>query len=91
MGSIIYSTCPGDSALLAPLQICDLVGGFVTKLKSGTLSIEEQKVLEEMMSAGMGEIGFDCIEPESEFVDGEPMIAEGLDAVDQIIRLTYRK
>jgi hypothetical protein len=87
----VRSTREGDSALLAPLQICDLIGGFFARTKSSRLSDPERRLLDDMLAAGMGEISLNSIEAGDEFVDGPPARRNGPDAVDQIVRLTARK
>lgn len=84
----VHSTREGDSALLASLQICDLIGGFVARTRSGQLTPRGRKVLDDMLEAGIGEIRFQSLEPGHEFVDGPPARRHGPDAIDQVWMLT---
>ena len=80
----VRSTTEGASEKLAPLQICDLIGGFVARCRSDSLSSEQQSVIDTMIKAGFGRIGFDCVEPGNFYAQGMPPLADGPDAVDQI-------
>lgn len=80
----VRSTAEGASEKLASLQICDLIGGFVARSRSGNLSIEQKRVVEAMLEAGFGEIGFDSVAPNDFYAQGLPPLADGPDAVDQI-------
>jgi hypothetical protein len=87
----VRSTREGDSGLLASLQICDLIGGFVARTRSARLTQDERKLIDNMLAAGMGEVQFQSIEPGQEFVDGPPARRNGPDAVDQVAMLTARR
>jgi hypothetical protein len=84
----VRSTREGNSAVLAPLQVCDLIGGFVARTRSDRLTADDQRLLDDMLSAGMGEIRIQSIEPGHEFVDGAPARRRGLDVVDKVWMLT---
>ena len=80
----VRSTTEGASERLASLQICDLIGGFVARSKSDTLSAEQERVIKSMFDAGFGQIGFDGVEPGGFYAQGMPPLADGPDAIDQI-------
>ena len=80
----VRSTAEGASEKLASLQVCDLIGGFVARSRSDTLSIGQQSIIDAMVKAGFGEIGFDSVEPGDFYAQGLPPLADGPDAVDQI-------
>lgn len=80
-----------NSALLAPLQICDLVAGFVARTRSDRLTAPERTLIDDMLAAGMGEIGFQSLEAGHDFVDGPPARRHGADAVDQVVHMTMHK
>lgn len=80
----VRSTTAGLSEKLASLQVCDLIGGFVTRSKANNLTPEQQSVINTMIDRGFGRIGFDCIEPGNFYATGMPPQADGPDAVDQI-------
>lgn len=80
----VRSTAEGLSENLAPLQICDLIAGYVARSKSDALSHDQQSVIDIMFKAGLGQIGFDCVGPGSVYAEGPPPFADGPDAIDQI-------
>jgi len=84
----VLSTSAGDSQLLPSLQLCDLIAGFVAKVKSKKLTSGERELVDQMVAAGMGELNYNSVSPGIEFVKGTPAIANGPDAVDQVTILT---
>ena len=87
----VKKTSKGDSKQLSSLQICDLIAGFVARTKAGDLTDEQREVIEAMVAAGMGEICFDCVAPGTKYAQGLPPLADGPDAVDQVVLATRRR
>lgn len=86
----VLSTTEGDSSVLAPLQVCDLIAGFVARASSPRLKTKEAEVVKAMTEAGFGTLDVNSITPGDDFIDGPPPRARGLDAVDMVRQLVRR-
>lgn len=79
----VVSTTETHSHESSSLQLCDLVAGFVSRASTST-NAAFQAFVQDAIEAGMGELSVYPVAPGTDFVDGLPAVADGLDAVDLI-------
>ena len=85
----VASTLSGNSAMLAPLKVCDLIAGFGAKIVEGPRNDGERDVIATMLEAGMSELTANMLRFSGDFAAGEPSIADGPDVIDRISQAVY--
>lgn len=86
----VASTVSARSHECPPLQVADLIAGFVTRASAERQSAETQAFFEEAVARGMNGLSIYPVEAGTDFVGGPPPLAEGPDAVDRIAMAVAR-
>lgn len=86
----LKSTVSARSHECPPLQVADLIAGFVTRASAERQSPETQAFFEEAVARGMRGLSIYPVEAGTDFVGGPPPLAQSPDAVDRIAMAVAR-
>lgn len=86
----VESTESARSHESAPLQVCDLLAGVISRFRQDEPTGPMRDFFEAALASGLGRLSIFPLEPGTDFVSGMPAAANGPDFVDRIVMAVDR-